>query len=171
MSSLSLKEQLQALSLEAPTPSYPEKPKKKLKKPRSPDETIKHKPAWLEYSQYGVELLKAYFPNCFKEKKEVKPLKLGIKQDIVKRLSSNSEIVISDKACMVNSLAYYVNSISYHKKMIVGETRIDLEGLPAGAVTEEEAQYSSECRKTMLQKKANAISSNNKIHLAAENNK
>ena len=111
------------------------------------------KPLWLEQAQYGVELLKAYFPECFKELKEVKPLKIGIKQDLVKFLSTQEGIVIADKACMVNSLAYYVNSAAYHKTMKEGENRIDLQGVVTGKVTAEEARYSDECQKEKVRKK------------------
>jgi sRNA-binding protein len=153
MSNLTLKEQLEALSLGSPPSPAPERstkmPKEKTKLPIQ----AKQKPAWLEHAQYGVELLRTFYPNCFKEMKEIKPLKIGIKQDLVKNLSGRDDIVLGDKACMVSSLAYYVNSPSYHRNVLVGAERVDLMGEAAGTVTPEEAQYSSECRKTKLQKK------------------
>ncbi len=164
MSNLSLKDQLQALSLGSSSSSEQQHAKKDKKKihrsPQAPQgsEKSKPKPVWLEQAQYGVELLKAHFPHCFKELKEIQPLKIGIKQDLVKHLSSREDIVISDKACMVNSLAYYVNSIAYHKSMVAGAMRLDLEGNPVTAVTAEEANYSAECRKSKLQKKQSSNS-------------
>lgn len=159
MSNLTLKEQLEALSLgSSPSASAPEKNKKVFKKSGPQVEQVKQKPAWLEQAQYGVELLKAYFPACFKEMKEIKPLKIGIKQDLVKYLSTRDDIVLGDKACMVSSLAYYVSSVGYHRNMIEGATRIDLEGNASGLVTAEEAQYSMDCRKSKLQKKAKPAS-------------
>jgi ProP effector len=152
MSNPSLKEQLQALSMSAS--SSIQKDKQKSKKRQPPTNThSKQKPQWLEQAQYGVELLKAYFPQCFREVKEIQPLKIGIKQDLVKRLSTLNEIVVTDKACMVNSLAYYVNSPAYHKSVIPGATRIDLDGNPAGIATADEASYSLERRKAKHQKK------------------
>jgi sRNA-binding protein len=158
MSNGSLKEQLEALSLGTTT-----EPKSKEGKPRSPKHpesknrseknSPKQKPAWLEYAQYGVELLKAHFPNCFHDIKEIQPLKVGIKQDLVKLLGTREDIVIGDKACMVTSLAYYVNSVAYLKNIVAGNTRIDLDGNPAGVVTQEEAQYSIDSRKAKLLKK------------------
>jgi sRNA-binding protein len=160
MSNPSLKDQLKALSMglsSSPTESpEPRKEKKKINRPLQAtgnEKGGKQKPAWLEHAQYGVELLKAHFPSCFKELKEISPLKVGIKQDLVKHLSTREDIVLSDKACMVGSLAYYVNSVAYHKSMQAGMVRIDLEGNSVGVVTEEEAQYSAECRKSKLQKK------------------
>lgn len=155
MSNASLKEQLQALSVGVPSVSNKKENDKKPKKQGHHAEkaVAKQKPAWLEYAQYGVELLKAHFPQCFKDVKEIQPLKVGIKQDVVKILSTRDDIVISDKACMVSSLAYYVNSAHYHKSAVAGAIRIDLDGNPVGEVTADEANYSSECRKAKLMKK------------------
>jgi ProP effector len=136
MSNASLKDQLQAVASQL-SETFGEK-----SKPKAPAE--KPKPQWLDYAQYGVELLKAYFPCCFKSVNDVQPLKKGIKQDLVKKLSTLSAIVIEDKACMVKSIAYYVNTINYHKVVVAGAIRLDLEGQPAGVVTAEEAQYSIE---------------------------
>lgn len=151
MSNASLKEQLQAvasqLGKEQKTKkSFPvrEKEKEKLKKP---------KPRWLEYVQYGVELLKVYFPDGFKSGSEIKPLKKGIKQELVKRLSTIENVVTEDKACMVKSLAYYVNTAAYHRSVVEGATRIDLDGRPAGLVSSEEAKYSIERHQAKLQAK------------------
>jgi sRNA-binding protein len=43
-----------------------------------------------------VELLKAHFPECFKEMKEVKPLKVGLKQDLVKHLGTHGDIAVDN---------------------------------------------------------------------------
>lgn len=165
MSNLSLKEQLQNLSLtaaEAPASIEKVRPsQKQQQQPKQADKAPKAKPAWLEHAQYGVELLKAYYPLCFGEPKDVKPLKIGIKQDLVKNLGSRDDIVLNDKACMVNSLAYYVNSVAYHKCVTAGAMRIDLDGNSASPVTLEEANYSAECRKTKLQKKQSSHPSSN----------
>ncbi|MDR3491255.1 MAG: ProQ/FinO family protein [Gammaproteobacteria bacterium] len=170
MSNASIKEQLQALSLGLTSVSDEKEKKSSEKKhshsknpptaspkakPNIPSKqkTTKQKPAWLEHAQYGVELLKAHFPLCFKNIKEVQPLKIGIKQDLVKLLSTKENIVTSDKACMVSSIAYYVNSPAYHKSMLEGTERIDLDGNTAGVVTAEEANYSIESRKIKSQAK------------------
>lgn len=166
MSNLTLKEQLQSLGLSS---AENEKPQPKKQQPahahraapkptKTTTATAKpKKPAWLEQAQYGVELLKAHFPACFKEVKDLQPLKVGIKQDLVKHLGTREDIVISDKACMVNSLAYYVNSPAYHKRAAAGAVRIDLDGNPAGVVSAEEAQYSQDCRQAKLQKRKPAV--------------
>lgn len=144
MSNASLKEQLQAVASQL-TEKLGKKEHNPKRKFRPTEEKAKKpKPKWLDYVQYGVELLKVYFPLSFKPPGEVKPLKKGIKQDLVKRLSTMDCIVTEDKACMVKSLAYYVNTGAYHKSVIEGATRIDLDGNPAGVVSSEEAKYSIE---------------------------
>lgn len=155
MSQLTLKEQLTALALGSLTPSTStETIKKSPQKKQAPQKSnVKLKPAWLEHAQYGVELLKAHFPACFKEMQSIQPLKIGIKQDLVIRLGSIDNIVLNDKACMVSSLSYYVSSPSYLKNVVENATRIDLDGNPTGIVSAEEAQYSVECRQAKLQKK------------------
>lgn len=172
MSNLSLKEQLKALSSELSS-NVNEKPRNENKQDRRPQnkKSPKQKPAWLEHAQYGVELLKAYFPLCFKELKEVQPLKVGIKQDLAKYLSTREDIVISDKSCMIQSLSYYVNSVNYHKSMTEGALRIDLEGHPAGTVTAEEAKYSNDCRQAKLQKKQSPIRSEKSESMKQETEK
>lgn len=171
MSNASLKEQLQAMASQIAGSPVPESPKapatpahkaaatKPKKKFHSAPKAKKPKPKWLEYAQYGVELLRAYFPECFKSPAEVKPLKKGIKQDLVKRLSILENVVTEDKACMVKSLAYYVNTAAYHKSVIEGATRVDLDGTPAGVVSAEEAKYSIERHQAKLQAKQTALAS------------
>jgi hypothetical protein len=174
MSNLSLKDQLQALSLGTVVDESVKEEKKSnitntINQPNkshsnkfnksNETQAAKQKPAWLEHAQYGVELLRAYFPLCFKDTKEIQPLKVGIKADLVKLLSTREDIVIGDKACMVTSLAYYVNSPAYQKAAIEGAVRIDLDGNAAGAVTVEEAKYSAESRQAKLQKKTKKLKS------------
>lgn len=154
MSSPSLQEQLQALvSTSAPADKKGVSEKYVTKK-NAPKKAAPQKPAWLEYVYYGVELLKAHYPQCFKEPGEVKPLKVGIKQDLVKHLGTRDDIILHDKTCMIKSLSYYVTTLNYFKNMLLGVSRIDLDGNSVGVVTEEEARYSAEQYKTKLQKKS-----------------
>lgn len=164
MSNASLKEQLQAVASQLSDKLVKEH-KPKFKKRLNPAQNkaaqtkvapAKVKPKWLEYVQYGVELLRVYFPACFKSMNEIQPLKKGIKQDLIKQLSSIETIVTEDKACMVKSLAYYVNTAAYHKSVVEGATRVDLNGQPAGIVTAEEAKYSIERQQAKIQAKKSA---------------
>jgi sRNA-binding protein len=153
MSNLSLQEQLQALGEATPQAKQPNPrptpsaPKFANAKPASP------KPAWLEYVFYGLELLKAHYPECFKEPREMKPLKIGIKQDLVKHLSSRDDIVINDKTCMIKSLSYYVTTLNYFRNVTATAARIGLDGQVSGQVSPEEARYSLEQYQAKIQKK------------------
>jgi ProP effector len=155
MSNASLKEQLQAMASQLGDQTALHNQQhvstqggSKINKPRNhikkTEKSGQNKPKWLEYAQYGVELLKAYFPLAFKEIQEIAPLKKGIKQDLVKRLGSIDSIVIEDKACMIKSLAYYVNTNAYHKAMKEGSARLDLDGQAVETVTQQEMQYAKD---------------------------
>lgn len=156
MSNASLKEQLEAMTDYRAKPERQNEKQKEVKKTahhRANSQTKNHESAkapystksnWLAYVQYGVLLLRAYFPSCFKVAHQVAPLKKGIKQDLVKRLSTLKDVAVEDKACMVKSLSYYVNRPYYHKSMQAGANRIDLDGNPDGTVSETEAAYSSQ---------------------------
>lgn len=155
MSNGSLKEQLRAVASQFADPAK-KSSRPKQHKPRPVEKVQKPKPRWLEYAQYGVDLLKLHFPNGFKSMSDVKPLKKGIKEDLLKRLGAMEFIVTEDKACMVKSLSYYVNTMAYHKSVVAGAERIDLDGQPAGVVTEEEAKYSVEKQQARHQAKKQA---------------
>lgn len=165
MSNPSLREQLAALSGKT-SPAEPKKdtPKRQQTAPKPAEKSAKPAvkaatPAWLERARYGVELLKAHFPLCFDEGNAVRPLKTGIRQDLVKQLGGRSDIAIDDKACMVSSLAYYVNSVIYHKSVVSGADRVDLNGQVVGSVTAEEAAYSKQRLEVKWQKKQSASKS------------
>ena len=160
MSNLSLKEQLKAVASQLSTSNQP---KKKSYQSRSSQKIAKPKPRWLEYVQYGVELLKLYFPLCFKQTNEMEPLKKGIKQDLIKRLSEMNDIGIEDKACMMKSLSYYVNTMAYHQHVLAGVMRIDLDGQPTETVSTEEAKYSFERYQAKLTNKQAKKSTNHSI--------
>lgn len=154
MSNPSLQEQLQALVPNSkPAAVKDNRPKKDGSKKQELRKPTAQKPAWLEYVYYGIELLKAHYPLCFKELNEIKPLKVGIKQDLVKHLGTREDIGINDKACMIKSLSYYVTTMHYFKNVSAGATRIDLDGTAAGTVSAEEATYSAEQYQAKLEKK------------------
>ncbi len=166
MSNASLKEQLEAVASQLSNNKSYTPPKKKfhsILKVKNP------KPKWLAYMQYGVELLRTYFPASFKRPSEVQPLKKGIKQDLVKRLSTMATIVTEDKACMVKSLAYYVNTGMYHKSVVAEVVRIDLDGQPSGVVSTEEAAYSLERYHAKLEAKQAQLNNMNATSLSSKN--
>ncbi len=161
MSNPSLQEQLQALVSTSVPADKKGASAKYVTKKSAPKKAPPAKPAWLEYVYYGIELLKAHYPLCFKEPSEVKPLKIGIKQDLVKHLGTRDDIIVHDKTCMIKSLSYYVTTLNYFKNMSENAPRIDLDGNSVGAVTLEEARYSAEQHKAKLQKKSARSSAKN----------
>ena len=154
MSNPSLQEQLQALVPTSLPNAKNGQQQKYVTKKHEHKKPSSQKPAWLEYVYYGVELLKAHYPQCFKDPNDLQPLKVGIKQDLVKHLSAREDIIIADKSCMIKSLSYYVTTMNYFKSVLEGSSRIDLEGHPAGTVTADEARYSTEQFQAKLQKKS-----------------
>ena len=153
MSNGSLKEQLRAVASQFSDSTEKKKKHHKKKHSGQTENVQASKPRWLEYAQYGTDLLRVYFPECYKPMAEVKPLKKGIKEDLLKRLSTIEQIVTEDKACMVKSLSYYVNTKAYHKCVVEGANRIDLDGKSAGVITAEEAKYSQEKQQARQQAK------------------
>ncbi|WP_172452751.1 ProQ/FINO family protein [Chromatium okenii] len=72
------------------------------------------------------ELIELY-PDCFNLKKP-RPLKVGIRQDL---------LAAGHASKLVNSVMYgYCQRIAYLRAMRIGTARIDLQGQPAGEVTE-----------------------------------
>ena len=84
-----------------------------------------------------VETLAALWPNAFTaDPRERRPLKVGIGKDI--EAASAGALT---KHEITRALAWYVNGGSYLWRLKAGAERIDLQGHPAGTVTEEEAKH------------------------------
>lgn len=91
--------------------------------------------------QAAIEWLVEYFPNAFFTKaREIKPLKLGIYEDIMdfyERLDSPP----FSKKLIREVLNHYSSSKAYLKCQKANTPRIDLFGYEFDTVTEEQAQY------------------------------
>ena len=75
------------------------------------------------------------FPACFAVNPSYRqPLKLGIHVDILAQL--NDAIAPSDLSA---ALRIYVSNSTYLKALVAGADRIDLNGMPAGTVTADQA--------------------------------
>lgn len=88
-----------------------------------------------------LEWLIAYFPNTFSKKpKEVKPLKIGILDDIYAfyKCLQNPEVSKQD---IKNAIQYYSSSTLYLANQKENEPRIDLYGHEVDVVTKEQAKY------------------------------
>ena len=90
--------------------------------------------------------LEKLYPNCF-DRGKPKPLKIGIHNDIIADGY--------DRARVRRALGAYCNRLNYHRVMQVGAVRIDLNGQPAGVVTEQDVKLA----KMSLQKHAKSAHS------------
>jgi ProP effector len=84
-----------------------------------------------------VELVLA-FPAAFTgDTASVRPLKLGIKEDLYAKCDMSHRRITA-------ALRSYCNSVDYLMATAQGAVRIDLDGRPAGIVTEAEAEHAME---------------------------
>lgn len=93
---------------------------------------------------HTLEWLITYFPNAFSKKpKEIKPLKIGILDDIYafyQRLQ-HPEVTKQD---IKNAIQYYSSSTLYLASQKENEPRIDLYGQEVDVVTKEQAKYAQQ---------------------------
>jgi sRNA-binding protein len=88
--------------------------------------------------QAAISELVAAFPAAFTlDPMLVRPVKLGIKDDLYKQSA------ISHR-CIAMALRAYCNSVQYLEGSVEGAVRIDLAGEPAGTVTATEARHARE---------------------------
>lgn len=94
--------------------------------------------------------LETKFPQCFSIKGEVRPLKIGIFQDLAERL--HDDTVVS-KTQLRQALRVYTSSWRYLSVIKAGIARIDLDGLEGDLIDESQAEYAA---KTLSESKAKA---------------
>jgi sRNA-binding protein len=83
----------------------------------------------------GIDKLAELFPNCFfRENHLRRPLKIGIKDDIIARHPDLRPALI------VSALSTYARCVPYWDTLKAGAPRIDLDGNVAGEVTIEDEQ-------------------------------
>jgi len=81
----------------------------------------------------ALQLLSEAYPNAF-DRKNVRPLKIGIQDDLIA-----DEKVAKNK--IKRALASYVRSLNYLRALREGVDRVDINGEPSGVVTAEEALH------------------------------
>jgi len=81
------------------------------------------------------QLMEAY-PKTF-DRKNVRPLKIGIQEDLVA-----DEKVAKNK--IKRALASYVRALNYYRSLREGAERIDINGEAAGVVTKEESEHAKQ---------------------------
>ena len=91
-----------------------------------------------------LDWLMTYFPNAFSKKpKEVKPLKIGILEDIYVFFDSLKFPQV-DKISIKHAIQHYSSSTTYLACQKEDQPRIDLYGQEVGLVNKEQAKYAQE---------------------------
>jgi len=91
-----------------------------------------------------LDWLMTYFPNTFSRKpKEVKPLKIGILEDIYLFYDTLSYPEV-DKQAIKHAIQHYSASTIYLSCQKEDQARIDLYGQEVGVVNKEQAKYAQE---------------------------
>lgn len=103
-----------------------------------------NEPAKLTKSKDVIAYLAEQFPQCFSVKGDAKPLKIGIFDDLAKRLEDDPMV---SKTRLRTALRHYTNSWRYLHSVKQGEQRIDLDGSAVEPVTEEHQQHAQESLK------------------------
>ena len=108
-------------------------------------------PEKLTKSKDVIAYLAEQFPNCFSLKGDAKPLKIGIFEDLAKRLEDDEKV---SKTRLRTALRHYTNSWRYLYSIKAGEARVDLDGNEADKVTEEHQEHAQESLKESKAKAA-----------------
>jgi ProP effector len=101
-------------------------------------------PEKLTKSKDVIAYLSEQFPDCFSVKGDAKPLKIGIFEELAKRLESDDKV---SKTRLRTALRHYTNSWRYLYSIKAGSDRVDLDGQKVEAVTEEHQQHAQETLK------------------------
>ena len=95
----------------------------------------------LNNSKEVIAYLAKQFPLCFIAEGEAKPLKIGIFQDLVKRLENETGI---SKTQLRSALRLYTTSWRYLYGIKVGAERVDLDGNGCGVLEQEHVDFARE---------------------------
>ncbi|MCW8833415.1 MAG: RNA chaperone ProQ [Colwellia sp.] len=99
-----------------------------------------------------ITYLAEKFPECFSVKGKVKPLKIGIFQDLAEKLSDDETV---SKTRLRQALRHYTSSWRYLKAIKLGTFRVDIDGKEVAEVDQEQADYASNTLKESQEKFGN----------------
>jgi ProP effector len=99
-----------------------------------------------------ITYLTEKFPECFSVKGQVKPLKVGIFQDLSEKLAEDETV---SKTRLRQALRHYTSSWRYLKAIKVGTFRVDIDGKQVAEIDEEQANYASKTLKESQEKFGN----------------
>jgi ProP effector len=99
-----------------------------------------------------ISYLTEKFPECFSIKGQVKPLKVGIFQDLSEKLADDDTV---SKTRLRQALRHYTSSWRYLKAIKVGAFRVDIDGKDVAKIDENQANYASKTLKDSQEKFGN----------------
>ena len=99
-----------------------------------------------------IAYLTEKFPECFSVKGQVKPLKVGIFQDLSEKLTDDETV---SKTRLRQALRHYTSSWRYLKAIKVGTFRVDIDGKNVAKIDEDQANYASKTLKESQEKFGN----------------
>ena len=101
-----------------------------------------------------LDFLFSEFPNCFKQKEGIKPLKVGIFKDIAERIEGSDKV---SKTQVRQALRKYTSNWRYLEAVTKNEFRVDLDGNQAEKVEQEHVEHAekalAESRAKMAKRK------------------
>ena len=105
-----------------------------------------------------IAYLSEKFPECFSIKGPVKPLKIGIFQDLAEKLDEDETV---SKTRLRQALRHYTSSWRYLKVIKVGTFRVDVDGKDVAEIDEDQAAYASKTLKESQEKFGNKKATDN----------
>ena len=87
-----------------------------------------------------LEFLYQEFPQCFKAKEGIKPLKVGIFKDIAERIEGSEKV---SKTQVRQALRKYTSQWRYLESVTKNEFRIDLDGNQAEKIEQEHVEHAT----------------------------
>jgi ProP effector len=91
-----------------------------------------------------ITYLTEKYPACFSLKGPIKPLKVGIFQDLADALADDEKV---SKTRLRQALRHYTSSWRYLKSVKVGVFRIDIEGKEVTEIDQEQADFANKTLK------------------------
>ncbi|WP_057831203.1 RNA chaperone ProQ [Colwellia sp. TT2012] len=99
-----------------------------------------------------IAYLAEKFPECFSIKGPVKPLKIGIFQDLAEKLNDDETV---SKTRLRQALRHYTSSWRYLKTIKLGTSRVDVDGNEVAEIDADQAAYASKTLKESQEKFGN----------------
>lgn len=107
----------------------------------------------------ALQWLAQTFPKAFDNTIQIRPLKSGIMDDILVYANDAASLGIS-KSKLREAVVLFTRRIDYLASLKAREMRVDLEGRPVAAVTEEEAERAALKIKKRVEKSAKNVRKN-----------